>query len=67
MRGPPHTPQTHFSEAPAPFGSTRAMALQCGHRFDSPLVFPQRLHTPPETATAPHALQVARESFTAQP
>jgi hypothetical protein len=40
------------------------MALQCGQRFDSPLVFPQRPHTPPETAAAPHAEQVSTEAFT---
>jgi hypothetical protein len=57
MRGPPQTPQTHLSFAPRPFGSTRAMAPQCGQRFPSPLVKPQTLQTPSTTELRPQAEQ----------
>ena len=64
MRGPPQMPQTHRRFVPEPLGSTRAMALQCGQRFASPLGVPQRPQTPPSTAAAPQAEHVARGSVT---
>ena len=57
MRGPPQTPQTQRSLAPSPFGSTRAIAPQCGQRLPSPLVKPQTVQTPSVTDVLLHAEQ----------
>jgi hypothetical protein len=67
MRGPPQTPQTQVRLAPSPFGSTRAMALQCGQRFASPLGVPHRPQIPSTTASAPQAEHFAGDAFTPPP